>query len=214
MPNGMKEQNETFEYVPQNIIISRYTQEIFQRNREKDYRIRLAHFILYEDGIREDIKKSLQEGEEELRVALPGDVFVYNRITDYSTIKISVEHNLNNIARLKSQKNIYASIKRVWVMCYDIAEEDAEDADKLPSIVIYKDPDAADINKIVKEKRLILGLFTIIEYNPINQDNKADTGRIEWVFLSPGDPNNMGEHEEYLKNKEKETLQDMFHISL
>lgn len=195
-------------YIPSNIIISENTQSLFQRRKMDDYRINFAHYVLFEDGLRNDIKEWDPDGDI-LRKAAVGDTFSYTVVPDNTTIKMSLEHNLANIARLRNQKNVGDNIGKVWVFCYDM--EDYKKDDDIPdspaSVVIYKNPDAVDINKIIKEKRLVLGLFIVIEYK------YQDADRLEWAFISPGDPNNVEEYSEYLLNREAEELEKMFYMS-
>jgi hypothetical protein len=141
---------------------------------------------------------------------MPGDILSYELIGDYTLIKPIVEQNLSNIAKLKSQKQLQ-NLRRVWLVTYDIAEKDINTGK--PSIVVYNDPDAADINNMIKDKRLILGVFVIVEYDDENtrKDPSLGAARTEWAFLSPGD-NNLEEYSDYLREREEVSLGDLFFL--
>jgi hypothetical protein len=187
------------------ITITPNTEELLLRRVKDDYRVRYAHHVLFsEKGIREDIASTPVNGENvTLRTAVPEDLFVYLKIPDTEGIKSYIETNVSNIARLKSGKELQ-NLKRVWLLCYDIPEEDAENDKILPTTTIYIDPDASDINKIVKGRKVILGAFLILEYR-----NQAQT-RIEWTFVSPEDFTNSDERNEVLKEEEVKNLERVF----
>jgi hypothetical protein len=189
------------------IVITNHTKELLERRVETDYRVHFARYILFEDGIRNDIANS--KFNYELRKAMPGDVFKYNLIADYTMIKYIIEQNISNIAKLKAGKQLN-NLKGVWLLCYDIDAEESEKEDGHPAVKVYHDPNAGDINNIIKDDRIVLGVFIAIEYSGNNaQDTK---GQIEWVMISPGDPNNIEEYNDTLKEMEAETIGDMFYL--
>jgi hypothetical protein len=199
------------------IIISNNTQELLTR-RQDDFRVRFANYILFDDEIRDDIKKG--NNGYLLRKARPGDIFMYNLIGDYTTIKYNIEQNLSNLAKLKANKQLN-NLKRIWLFCFDIDEKNTEEH---PSIMIYSNPDAQDINKIFKDDRTILGVFIVVEYADEKSFNEiknfhdititnADSKIIEWVMLSPGDSNNIAEYNNFLKEKESSELGNIFYLN-
>jgi hypothetical protein len=198
-------------YIPvQQTMITSNTQELLLR-RPDDYRVRFADHVLFSDSLRNTIQKS--QGGYSLRKARTGDVLSYEFVEDYELMRALIEQNISNIAKLKAQRQLDL-LRRVWIIAYDISEEEADKENGKTNIVVYADPVAADINTIIKEKRIILGLFFIVEFDSIEtkKNPKLESDRIEWMFMSPGDLNNLEEYNEYLRKKEAESLSGLFYI--
>jgi hypothetical protein len=195
------------------MVITMNTKDLLLRRIDDDYRIHFAHHVLFEDGLRKTINNATVNMEQGffLRKAQPGDIFSYEFVGDYKIIKTSVEQNLSNIAKLSSQKQL-PNLRRVWVVAYDIAEKDLNTG--LGDIVVYADPGAADITKIIKDKRVVLGVFVIVEYDDEYTRRKPSLGaaRTEWAYLSPGDNDNITEYADYLREREEEALRNLFFI--
>jgi hypothetical protein len=175
------------------------------KRRSGDFRIDFAHYILFGDKVREDIEKNYKNNK--LRKAQPRDVLVYCLIPDPVDIKNNVSQNIANIAKLKASKQLN-NLKQVWLFCYDIDKNEAKKIDGKPDIVIYINPDAADITHIFKEERVILGTLLAIEYG----DEKGETTVIEWAMLSPGDDDYLDEYNNCLKEIEIEKLKELFFL--
>lgn len=195
------------------VFISRNTEELLLSRIKDDHRVELSYNVLFGDKIRDDIKKSDIKTKKTfvLRKAVPGDTLTYILIPDPETIKLNIEQNLANIAVLKSQKQLN-DLKQVWVITYDIAKEDFEKEDGFPNFTIYVDPNAADVNKIIKENRLIYGVFIIIEYNSPETINNPESFRTEWVLMSPADERRLDEYNQFLKDREAKALENLFYI--
>jgi hypothetical protein len=195
------------------LLISNNTKELFERRRD-DYRIHYAHHVLFEtNGLREDIAKNNQDGKHYLRTARPGDAFLYSLVADYKQMKDNIEMNISNISKLRARKEL-TNLRRVWILCYDLPEEDADNPDATPTTAIYVNPDSPDINKIIKENRIILAVFVIIEFDSPETLGNPELGAatIEWLMMSPGDVSNLEEYNKYLKEKEAEALGSMYYL--
>jgi hypothetical protein len=202
-----------YEPSPQ-LLITNNTEKLLLLRAKDDHRVHFAHYILYGDGIREDINNSNNKPPGfTLRKAQPGDMFTYSLIADYKMIKLNLEQNLTNLATLKA-RNQLPDLRRIWAFCYDITEEEANKADGTPSVVIYADPNAADVNNIIKDDRILLGVFIVIEFDSPETLKNPELGsaRAEWALISPADSNNIKEYNEYLKEKEAETLGRLFYL--
>jgi hypothetical protein len=195
------------------IVISSNTESLLLSRAEDDYRVHFAHYILFGDGIREDISNSGNGNKIRLRKAKPGDSFTYSLIQDYDMIKLNLEQNLSNLATLKAKRQL-DDLKRIWVFSYDITEEEANKVDGKPTVMIYSDPNASDVNSIIKDDRIILGLFIVVEYDnqetAKNQD--SDSAKAEWVLISPPDNEKIDEYNKYLRDMEAEALGKLFYI--
>jgi hypothetical protein len=185
------------------IIISDNTEKILSKNTSKDFRINFSWYILFGDELRDDIINQffVKDKKIHLRKAQPGDVFTYSLVPDPKQIKFALEQNLSNIAKLKTQRQLDA-LKHVWVCSLDIDEKEQDNPHAKPSVMVYCDPNSADVTKIVKEHRIVLAAAFIIEYNQ----------NAEWVVLSPGDNRNIEEYNRYLQEMEEKQLRDMFFI--
>jgi hypothetical protein len=196
------------------VIITSNTKEILQRRATSDYRVSYAHHVLFgEHGIRDDIAKNSRNGLYYLRNAHPGDTFVYTLIADYNDIKSHIEMNLRNISKLRAQKEL-SNLRRVWILCYNLPSDKANDTNASPITTIFVDPDASDVNNIIKENTIILGVFIVVEYDSPEtlQNPKLGSASAEWVFISPGDPNNITEYNNFLKEKEADSIGKMFYL--
>jgi hypothetical protein len=207
----MMNQNSQY-WAPNSIIVTANTEELLLRRANDDHRIHYAHHVLYaEKGIRDDIAANSQDGDLSLRVARPGDVFSYVMLADTYSIKAHVEYNLSNIAKLRNNKELQ-NLKRVWLLSNEISEEDISKKETFPDTVIYLNPDATDINKMIKEENIIYGVFLVLEYESVGKDNNEIYSKIEWTLIAPGDLHNVDEYQEVYKEKEAEFLERLFYL--
>jgi hypothetical protein len=196
------------------MLISKNTEELILSRAKDDYRVHFTHYILFGKEIRKDIDSSIKGSSiSPLREAKSGDTFTYSLIPDYEMIKLNLEQNLTNIATLKAKRQL-DDLRRVWIFCYDITEEEANKVDGDPTIMIYMDPDAADVSSIIKKDRIILGVFIVIEYDTPETAKNPNLGsaKINWCLISSADNQNIDEYNQYLRDKEAESLSELFYL--
>jgi hypothetical protein len=194
-------------YSQNTIPITQNTEKLFLRRAENDFRLDYAHYILFsEHGIRDDISASEFEGEKvSLRQAIPGDLFTYFMIPDDNAIRSYLEGSLSNIAKLRAGKEL-PFLKRIWMFSYEIDKEKVDDNESLPVTVAYINPNASDINKLLKENVVVIAAFLALEF----EMEGAPNTRIEWTFLSSMDPSNIAEYERVYEEKEIESYERLF----
>ncbi len=148
----------------------------------------------------------------EFRKAKLHDTIQYNRATSITDMKVDIEKNISNIAKLKAVGAGLSGcppIKNIWVVIYT----QNPDGEIHPNI--YFNPSANDCGDILRTDKEIIMASIVITYEiqPVDKNNGGVPDEIyEWIFVSPVEESIFDEIEGCLIKEEAELYEHMFNI--
>lgn len=141
----------------------------------------------------------------EFRQAKVNDMIQYSRASSSSDMKIDIEKNISNIAKLKAVGAGLSGcppIKNIWVVIYT----QNTDGEIHPNI--YYNPNANDCGDILRTDKEIIMASIVITYDVTGTKDEI----YEWIFVSPIEERILDEVEASLIREEAELFNHTFNI--
>jgi len=149
----------------------------------------------------------------EFRKAKLNDTIQYTRASSITDMKVDIEKNISNIAKLKAVGAGLSGcppIKNIWVVIYT----QNPDGEIHPNI--YFNPSANDCGDILRTDKEIIMASIVITYEikpVVDENNGGIPDEIyEWIFVSPVEESIYDEIEGCLIKEEAELYNHMFNI--